>query len=161
MKTFRSFLTEVDISAEAIKKMPPLTQTKVSDLETHYTKPLTDRHSLVVMFSPPKYDVGDVAEVNWKFHGSEHFPPEKYTSSMHRDIITSVAKAIHQHTQVNPNIKTITGFAMTPGLDRSYGKILSSYATTHGGKYSTSKTPFSSVFGTHQHTLVLPQNNSK
>ena len=155
MKTFRSFLIEVDISVEAIKSMPPLTQTKVSNLETHYTKPLTDRHSLVVMFNPPKYDSGNATEVNWKFHGSEHFPPEKYTSSMHRDIITSVAKAIHQHIEANPNIKTITGFAMTPGHDRSYAKALSSYAAAHGGKYFTSKTPFSSVFGTHQHTLRL------
>lgn len=156
MLGFRVFLQEIAIRSDAIGNVQPLIPNKISDLETHYTAPLTDTHSIAVMFNPAKHMPNNVIEVNWNFRGPGRFPEQSYTKDVHTRAMHLVGKAIEQHLAANPHINSVTGFAMTPGLDRSYARTLSNFTKDHpGSQYYKSETPFSAVFGTHQHTLVF------
>lgn len=156
MLSFKDFLSEKFDAIGAIESTEPLEHHSISPIETHYKMPLTDSHKLVVMFNPPRHGQHDHIEVNWKFEGVTHFPESEYNTTVHKKVMGGVGKAIQQHLQSNPHIRVVSGFAMTPGLDRSYEKTLSKYASKIGGRYTKSKTPFSAVLGTHQHNLILP-----
>lgn len=156
MKTFRSFLAEVSISKfvsqQDIDKEPDLAHTKITDIETHYTKPLNDTHSLVVMFNPNRYNDPHVTEVHWALRGPGEFPREMYTPAIHKQVMLGVSRAIKQHMEANPHITHITSIPMSPAHERGIERALSQYPG-----YSKIKTPHSSIFGTHQHTLHLPR----